>query len=290
MAINLATKYESKMALVYTRKSLLQGKTNEEYSWDGVNSIHVYTPVTQPLNDYVKSGTWRYGSPAELQDTQQEMAITLDKSFSITVDRGNNDDQMHAKRSGEVVNAQVGEQVTPFFDKYALIKWAKEAGQTSSVTSAVTKDTVLDMFIDAHSKFFNAAIPVNGKEQYAYVSAATYAKLLRNPEFISADSLNKDLLTNGVVGKCMGFLVVETPDDYLNYYDATADKAYLVQALFVNKKSVVAPTKLNELFIRNDVPGISGTLIEGRYRGDAHVLDAFEKGVLVAKYEGILSL
>ena len=290
MAINLATKYESKMALVYTRKSLLQGKTNEEYSWDGVNSIHVYTPVTQPLNDYVKSGTWRYGSPAELQDTQQEMAITLDKSFSITVDRGNNDDQMHAKRSGEVVNAQVGEQVTPFFDKYALIKWAKEAGQTSSVTSAVTKDTVLDMFIDAHSKFFNAAIPVNGKEQYAFVSAATYAKLLRNPEFISADSLNKDLLTNGVVGKCMGFLVVETPDDYLNYYDATADKAYLVQALFVNKKSVVAPTKLNELFIRNDVPGISGTLIEGRYRGDAHVLDAFEKGVLVAKYEGILSL
>jgi len=290
MAINLATKYESKMALVYTRKSLLQGKTNEEYSWDGVNSIHVYTPVTQPLNDYVKSGTWRYGSPAELQDTQQEMAITLDKSFSITVDRGNNDDQMHAKRSGEVVNAQVGEQVTPFFDKYALIKWAKEAGQTSSVTAAVTKDTVLDMFIDAHSKFFNAAIPVNGKEQYAYVSAATYAKLLRNPEFISADSLNKDLLTNGVVGKCMGFLVVETPDDYLNYYDADAGKAYLVQALFVNKKSVVAPTKLNELFIRNDVPGISGTLIEGRYRGDAHVLDAFEKGVLVAKYEGILSL
>ena len=270
MAINLATKYESKMALVYTRKSLLQGKTNEEYSWDGVNSIHVYTPVTQPLNDYVKSGTWRYGSPAELQDTQQEMAITLDKSFSITVDRGNNDDQMHAKRSGEVVNAQVGEQVTPFFDKYALIKWAKEAGQTSSVTAAVTKDTVLDMFIDAHSKFFNAAIPVNGKEQYAYVSAATYAKLLRNPEFISADSLNKDLLTNGVVGKCMGIIVVEVPDAYMTGY----------QAIFTHKKSVLAPVKINELKIHTDAPGISGSLIEGRYYGGAFVLTTLNKGVI----------
>ena len=139
MAINLATKYESKMALAYTRASLLQGKTNTDYTWNGVNSINVLTPVTQALNDYQRSGTWRYGSPTELQDTKQEMAIGLDKSFAITVDRGNDDDQMNAKRAGEVVKAQVGEQVTPFFDKYALTTWAKWTGiQTSSVTSAVT--------------------------------------------------------------------------------------------------------------------------------------------------------
>lgn len=283
MAINLATKYEPKMALAYTRASILQGKTNTDYNWDGVNSINVLTPVTQALNDYTRTGTWRYGNPAELQDTKQTMPITLDKSFSITVDRGNNDDQMEAKRAGEVVKAEIGEQVTPFFDGYALQTWAKWTGvQTSSVTAAVTKDTVLDMFIDAHAKFFNANIPLDGKNQFAFVNTATYAKLLRNPEFISVEKLGADILSNGVVGKCMNFVVVEVPDAYMSYTSGSTTKT--IQALFANKKSIIAPTKLNELFIRTDVPGISGTLIEGRYRGDAFVLDAIKSGVLVAQY------
>ncbi len=281
MTVNLATKYESKMALAYTRESLLTGKTNTDYSWNGVNSINVLTPVTQALNDYTKQGVWRYGNPAELQDTKQNMAITLDKSFSITVDRGNNDDQMNAKRAGEVVKAQVGEQVVPFFDAYALSTWAKNAGATSAIVAAVDKDTVLDMFIDAHKQFFNNNINVDGKTCYAFVTATTYAKLLRNPEFISVDKLGADVLSNGVVGKCMNFIVVETPDAYLSY--TVSGTAKTAQALFVDKKAVLAPTKLNELFIHNDVPGISGTLIEGRYRGDAFVLTAKNKGVLVSE-------
>ncbi len=278
MTVNLANKYSEKMALAFTRESLLTGKTNTDYDWNGVKTINVLTPTTQALGNYTRSGTWRYGNPSELQDTKQDLEITLDKSFSITVDRGNYDDQVHAKKTGEVVKAQIGEQVVPFFDAYALTKWAQNAGLQSAITAAVDKDTVLDMFIDAHKQFFNNNVPMDGKNQFAFVNATAYSKLLRNPEFISVDKLGADLLSKGVVGKCMGFLVVETPDSYLTW------TGFVAQALFVNKQSVLAPTKLNELFIHNDVPGISGTLIEGRYRGDAFVLTAKNKGVIVSKY------
>lgn len=282
MAQNLADKYESQLAQAYTKASVLQGKVNTDYSWMGVSAIHVLTAVTQALNDYTLTGTDghggnRYGEPTELDDTKQTMLITQDKSFSITIDTKNYDDQMKAKKTGTVTKAEIGEQVTPFFDKYALGKWIQGAGQHSSVTAAVTKDTVLDMFIDARKKFVNALIPLSTNDNFAYISTTAYSFLLRNPEFISVEKLGNVILTNGEVGKCMGFRCVEVPDNYLGAK---------TQALFVNKKAVLAPTKLNELKVHDNPPGISGRLIEGRYRGDAFVLDVYKKGVIDSTIAG----
>jgi len=269
MAINLATKYSSKLLQPYTKASILTGKTNTDYEFIGVNSIHIYTAVTQALNDYNKTAAGnRYGTPAELQDTQQELVLTQDKAFAIAIDRGNNDDQMMVKKSGQVSKAEIAERVVPYFDDYALRAWATSAGTTTPL-AAVTKDTVIDMFITAHSHFFNNNIPM--ADAYAYVPTSTYAKLLRNPEFVGVDKLGEKILTNGIVGKCMDFKVIETPDSYF---------AAGTQALFVHKNSVIAAQKLNELFVRNDVQGYSGVVIEGRYRGDAFVLNATRNGVL----------
>lgn len=269
MTVNLATKYESKLLQAYTKASILTGKVNTEYSFAGVQSINILTATTQSLNTYDRTASAnRYGTPAEVQDTKQTLTLSQDKSFALVIDRGNLEDQMMAKKAGAVVKAQIGEQVTPFFDAYALAQWAANAGQTSTISGTnVDKDTVLDMFIDAHGKFFNYNF---NKDLYAYVSSTTYAKLLRNPEFISVDKLGEKVLSNGVVGKCMNILVVEVPDAYMTGY----------QAIFAHKRSVLAPTKISELKIHTDAPGISGTLIEGRYYGDAFVLKALEKGVI----------
>lgn len=282
MAQNLAEKYEGQLAQAYTKDSVLAGKTNTDYSWNGVATINVLTAVTQDLNDYNLTGTDghggnRYGEPTELDDTKQTMTITQDKSFAITIDRKNYDDQMMAKKTGTVTKAEIGEKVVPFFDKYALQKWINGAGQHSSITAAVTKDTVLDMFIDARKKFVNALIPLSTNDNFAYITTTAYGFLLRNPEFISVEKLGNVILTNGEVGKCMSFRVVEVPDDYLGTK---------TQALFVHKKAVLAPTKLKELKVHDDAPGISGRLIEGRYRGDAFVLDVYKKGVLDSTISG----
>lgn len=273
--INLATKYEKGLVQAYNRASVLTGKTNTEYNWDGVKSIHVYTAITQPLNDYNRTGVdtyggHRYGKWNELQDREQEMIVTLDKSFAITIDKGNNDEQMNVKRMGEVIKAQIGEQVTPFFDKYALNYWATEAGIKNTDFATTDKDTILDLFIKAHSIFFNNNIPVNGNV-FAYIKTSEYGKLLRNPEFISVEKLGNAILTNAEVGKCMNFRVVEVPDDYL------PTKTHV---LFTNKKSVIQASKGTELHRYSNVPGLSGQLIEGRYRGDAFVLDTLKNGVV----------
>lgn len=289
MAINLAAKYESKLAQVYNRESILTGKTNTEYKWSGVNSITVLTAVTQPLNDYYSkanraaapaqaaaytSNVWRYGVPTDVQDTKQDMPLTVDKSFSMVIDRADFEDQVMAKKTGAIIKAEIGEVVTPFFDMYALQKWGSLAGQTSAQSgTAVDKDTVLDLFIDAHGKFFNYNY---NKDLYAYVSTTTYSKLLRNPEFISVEKLGAKVLTNGVVGKCMDIIVVEVPDNYM--VDTANSTTY--QAIFTHKRSVLAPTKIKELKIHTDAPGISGSLIEGRYYGDAFVLGVLNKGVI----------
>lgn len=259
--INLAAKYSDQLNQAFLRKSVIQSNVNNDFSFEGVRSVHIYSVVTQPLGDYQRSGVWRYGQPTELQDDIQTLVLSQDKSFAMTIDKGNFKDQALAKRTGAVVKQQVGEQVVPFFDKYALNAWHTAAA--SLTAAAPTKANVVDMFADARAQFVNTNIPMD-EGAIAYIpTSATYSKLLLNPEFISVEKLGEKHLVRGEVGKCMGWRLIEVPDSYL----PTG-----CFALFTHKSKVLAPTKISELFIRNDVAGISGTLIEGRYYGDAFAL------------------
>nr|DAO97142.1 MAG TPA: major capsid protein [Caudoviricetes sp.] len=263
-ATNYAEKYSDQLAQAYLQSSIIAGKTNTEYTFDGNKTVHVYSAVTQPLQDYKRSGTWRYGQPKELEDDVQDLTLKLDKSFSMTIDKGNSKDNAALKRAGTVIKQQIGEQVTPFFDKHALQTWATAAETASKnvITAAPTKDTVVDMFVKARSMFVNQKISM-GSNCYAYVpTSTTYAFLLMNPDFISIEKLGDKHLTNGLVGKCMNWNIIEVPDEYL------PENTF---ALFTHKNEVFAPTKIAELKQYSDVPGISGLLIEGRYYGDAFV-------------------
>lgn len=259
--INLAEKYSDQLEQAFLRESVIQGHVNNDYSFEGVRGVYIYSVVTQPLGDYTRTGVWRYGTPTEMQDDTQHLVLTQDKAFALTIDKGNLKDQMGAKRAGKVVKQQVGEQVVPYFDKYALTAWDTAAATMAG--SAPSKTTIVDIFANARKSFVNDNIPCNTDDNVAYITATNYAYLLLNPEFISIEKLGEKHLTKGEVGKCMGWRVIEVPDSYLP--NGT-------HVLFTHKSKVLAPTKISELFIRNDVPGISGTLIEGRYYGDAFAL------------------
>ena len=105
-ATNYAEKYSDELAQAYLQSSIIAGKTNTEYTFDGVKTVHVYSAVTQPLQDYKRSGTWRYGQPKELEDDSQDMTLKLDKSFSMTIDKGNSKDNAALKRAGAVIKQQ----------------------------------------------------------------------------------------------------------------------------------------------------------------------------------------
>ena len=94
MAINLASKYSDQIAEVFTRSSFIKGKTAETYDLTGVKTLKVYTPITVEEVDYDRDGGLkRYGDVTEMQDVVQELTMTQDKAFTLTIDKGNNLDQ-----------------------------------------------------------------------------------------------------------------------------------------------------------------------------------------------------
>ena len=69
MAVNLAKKYAKEIDQLYTLGSLTKAAFGMKYDFIGVKTVAVYTLTSQALVDYTRTGANRYGSPAELQDT-----------------------------------------------------------------------------------------------------------------------------------------------------------------------------------------------------------------------------
>lgn len=270
MAINLHEKYATKIVERMTKDSFIGGKTNTDYSWDGVKTVNVSALVPQQLNDYTRSGANRYGTPTDLQDTIQTLSITQDKSYSIVVDKGDNSEQQQIKNAGKVTQMQNKEIVIPFIDKYALGVWTKGAGTTTAAETLSDGDAVLTSLATAKVVLSNALFE---SDLYCYMPQTTYMKLALSKMILGVETLAKDQISKGVVGQILGFTVVAVPDNYLTGYN------YLI----TNKKAVLQPTKLNELKLHQDPQGYSGNVMEFRCIFDAFVLDELKMGVYASK-------
>lgn len=272
MAINVAQKYAKKLAMIDTLKSVIAGRTNQDYEWDGTKAINVWTPVAQSLNDYDRNGGMqRYGTPKEMEDTLQTLTVNKEKSYSISVDKGNASDQMGIKKAGVVVKVQQEEVQTPFWDKDALSTWAKWEGIKKITVGALDKDNIVDMFIKARTQLVNKKVTMSPETCTAYIKASAYEFLEKNPSLLGVESLAKELLTFGTVGKCKTFLVKEVPDDYLPEN---------TPILFTVKKACLAVKKLNSLKIHDNPPGIDGILVEARDYGDSFVMNVFKEQIV----------
>lgn len=273
MAINLASKYESQILTKWQRESFLAGKVSDKYSFNGVKTISIYTPVTVELNDYTRSGTNRFGNPVEMQDTLQELSLTQDKSFAITIDKGNNADQLNIKGAGEMMSLQMKEQMVPHLDKYALGVWAKHAGK-SAVISATTKSTIVSALADGLTELDNQMVPDEGR--WIFIGASKVNQLRLSDEYLASDPLSSQILPRGVVGTFMGASVVKLPDSYI----PTG-----VQFVIMHRDAGIFPIKLKTLRILTDVAGLDGSLLEGRHYFDAFVLGQKANGI----YVGVLT-
>jgi hypothetical protein len=115
MAVNLASKYSTKVDERFKLKSLTEAGVNRDYDWAGVKSINVYSIPTVAMNDYQRTGLARYGTADELQDTIQTMTLTKDRSFTFTIDRGNHIEQQMVKNAGKALARQIDEVIVPRF-------------------------------------------------------------------------------------------------------------------------------------------------------------------------------
>lgn len=268
-SINLASKYSSNIAEKFTKESYVAGHTNNDYDFAGVRSITIYTPQTVELNDYIRSGQNRFGTPVEMGDTVQELTLSQDKSYTLTIDRGNNIDQMNVKGAAKMLKMQIKEQVVPFMDKYALGRWAHLAG-TINGSAAPTKTSIVGAIFDAAAALDNLLVPDDNR--ILYLPTSQYNMLRQSSEFLAVDTLAEKALSKGYVGRVADMQVIKVPDSYLNG----------VYFLAAYKGSVLMPNKIKTARILDNVAGIDGNVLEGRNYFDAFVLSAKAGGVYAA--------
>lgn len=274
MAINLAEKYEKKIAEGFAQESVLDGATNHEYNWDGVKAINVYSPDYQDLNDYKRTGSNRYGEPKELQDTVNHMEITRDRSFSITIDKGNNKEQMETKEAGRILRGEMKYKAIPEMEKYALGKFIDYAGKIEALAAAPTSATIVEKLSDGMVHMSNKNVPVSDRTIFI---GWTYFGMLRiSNQFIGIDALGAKALVKGSVGTFMGAQVIPLPDEYLK---KGSNQCYF---LITSKSAIVFPQKIKDMKLHKDAPGYNGALLEGRFLYDAFVIGAKTDGVYAA--------
>lgn len=272
MAINLAEKYSKKLVDKFYTDSVILGKTSQEYEWDGVKSVNVWTINTVAPTNYDRTavdGSSRYGALTEVEDTLQTMTLTQDKSVALAVDKGNNTEQMMIKNAGVVMARELREQFVPMFDKYVLAQCASKAG-VQTIHASLTKSNIVEAIGDHITELMNAQ--TDPHDAYCFVSATNFGKLVLAPEFLNLEKLGEKAVDKGVVGRVRGLAIVPVPDSYL---------ASGVNFITFKKQCVVAPTKIKDAKVHIDPPGISGNLLEIRWLYDAFVLKTKEKGVLV---------
>jgi len=269
--INLASKYGNKIVEVFTKNSFVAGNVSDDYDFAGVRSISIYTPQTVELNDYQREGANRYGTPVEMQDSVQEVEMTQDKGFAITIDKGNNLDQMMVKNAAKMLSLQIKEQVTPYVDRYALAQFARNAGVKKGIATAPTKTDIVEKILEAGAEMDERLVPDDGR--VVYLPAQYYNQLRLSTEFLNLENVGTKAVAKGEVGEVGGMKVIKVPSSYM------PEGVYF---LVTHQRSVLMPFKIKDTKVHQDPPGISGALLEGRNYFDAFVLGSRANGVYVA--------
>lgn len=269
MAVNLATKYQSKVAERFTLKSLTEAGINKDYEWNGVNAITVFAIPTVAMNDYTRTGTSRYGTPGELQNTVQTMTLAKDRSFTFAIDRANQEQSGMVMQAGKALKRQVDEVIVPEIDIYRLTVMAAAALANSGVTTlAITASNAYQQFLKMTEYFSDNKVPL--ADRIAWVSPAFYSFLKLDSSFLKASDLAVKSLINGQVGEVDGVKIVPVPTAYL-----PANTAFIA----THPSATVAANQLSEYKTHDNPPGINGWLCEGREIYDAFVLSTKLKAV-----------
>ena len=268
MAINYASRHAAEVDERFTAASITEAIVNKDYDFTGVKTVVVHSVPAAEMNDYKREGSNRYGSPAELEDSVQELTMSQDKSFTFTVDKGNSADDP-ALNAGKALQRQLDEVIVPMVDKYRLQVMAENAGHKQY--GAITKENAYEAFLDLNIAISGSKVPLKGRA--AIVSGAYYKLLKLDSSFVKNSDLAQNMLINGQMGMVDGVPIV-------------LDTGVLpegAELMIAHPCATTAPHKLSEYKVHEDPPGISGALVEGRDYFDAFVLEQ-KKNAIGVRY------
>ena len=276
MAINLALKYEKKVDEAFKKASFTAPLVNSDYNFDGVDTIKIYRIPTVALNNYTRTGTNRYGNPDELQDEVDTYTLSTDKSFTFTIDKGNNQDQLNVKDAGRALKREIDQVIVPTQDKQVLsVIGAKAVSNNQYGTGAISKANAYEKFLDGQEVLDNKLVPTEGR--VAVVNTSFYKAIKLDPSFTKTGDMATKLSYKGLVGEIDGVPVIKVPASYM-----PANCEFII----THPVATINPKKLSDYKIHKDPPGINGNLVEGRVRYDTFVLEG-KKDAIYAHFTSV---
>lgn len=287
MAINLASKYEQKVAERFKKAALTDGGAGHDYEFTGVKEITVYSVDTVALTDYTRSGTSRFGTLTELGDTKQTLSLAKDRSFTFSIDAGNASEQFNIKQASACLKREIDEVITPEIDLYRLTAWATGKGLSTgkavtlkTAAAALTKANILDEIFEAHAQMLDDNV---SGEVTLYIPELTYVKAKLSDVIMGGDQLNGEAVRNGYRGTLDSMKVVTVPSSRwpANFDPAGGSAKKKLNFMLKASGTTVDPMKLKNYRVQKSPMGVDGDVVEGRVIYDAFVLDAKCKGILI---------
>jgi hypothetical protein len=278
MAFNYATNYASQALQPFTLASLTTPVFDAKYDWTGAKTVTVFTNNTVALTDYSRTGG--YGTPTTIDNSKDDLLVTADKGFSANLDRLDMESSAGSLAAGQWLAAQMREQVAPVIDKYNFLALfnACPSGQISA-SAAITSANAYTAALAGNAVLDEALVPMAGRVMFA--SPAYLNSIKTDANYVKASDLAQgEIMFNGQVGQIDGVPVVKVPDAIMNATDKHID------FMIVHRAAIAAPVKLQEFKVYQDVPGWSGSRVEGRVVFDLFLLDALNDGIYIHKHAG----
>lgn len=264
MAVNYASKFEKKTSDLMKAKRKTKLVTNQDWNWDGVDTIKVTTLTDPDLVDYdSQGGTNRYGNPTEVEDSQQTWTLTEDRAWTKTIDKKSRDDLMAIKQPGKYLAQVTKNKLVPELDAY-IIQTIVTAGEVASrddiVSDAATSaSNAYTNFVDINANITDKEAPEEGR--IALMTADYYNKL-KQSGFVLDSNLGQQSRHSGDLGEVDNCKVVIVPSTRM---PANTD------LVITHPQVTVAPEKLVDYKVHQNPTGVSGVLLEYRHRYDAFV-------------------
>ena len=261
--VNLASKYSKQVDERFHLESQAMMALNSDHEFTGVQSVKVYSLPVVAMNDYQRTGTNRYGTPADLGRNVQEMIVQRDRSFTFVIDKGDKVQSMNVSEAGKALSRQLREVCVPEFDTYVFKTLANAAiSHGSYSTEVITKDNAYSMFLATMEHMGNKNVPDKGRVCFCSYGFANLLK--QDPAFIKTGDKSQEMIQKGVIGDVDGCTIVKVPSSRL-----PAGAAFLL----THKMAATAPKQLSDYKIHDNPPGINGWLVEGRLLYDCFALD-----------------
>lgn len=261
MAINLASKFEAATSELLKAKAKTSSIVNDNWNWDGVNAINVYTLVDPVMGAYTPTGNTRYGTATEVQDTKQTFTLARDRAWTNSIDMLNYQDTLEIRKPAKFLAQATKNVLVPEIDTFRL-GVLSAAGVTFSRNAVVAAGATTSA--NAYSNFTSLTANITDLEgteegRVALMTAAYYNQLKQGGFVLNSDLAYKDR-KSGDLGQVDNCTVVIVPSSRMPLN---------TDLIITHPSNLAAPEKLKDYTVHKNPPGINGYLIEFRIRYDA---------------------